>query len=46
VILIKIKIAKIIDVCHGPSFSMRFKTYTVELSREILESSEKLLSAL
>jgi hypothetical protein len=45
VILIKIKIAKIIDVCHGPSFSMRFKTYTVELSREILESSEKILFA-
>jgi len=44
-IKIKIKVFEIIDVSHGPSFWIKFKTYPVELSRGILESSEKLLFA-
>jgi len=44
-IKIKIKVVEIEDASHSPSFCIKFKTYPVELSREILESSEKLLFA-
>jgi hypothetical protein len=45
-IKIKIKIAEIIDVCHGPSFSIKFKTYPVELSSKIYEISGKFQKSL
>ena len=49
-IKIKIKVVEIEDTSHTPSLCIEFKTYPVELSREILESeilesSEKLLFA-
>jgi len=44
-IKIKIKIVEIDHASHRPYFHIAFKTYPVELSRGILESSEKLLFA-
>jgi len=38
-IKIKIKIVEIGDASHRLSFWIEFKTYPIELSREILESS-------
>jgi len=42
---IKIKVEEIVNASHRPSYWIEFKTYLVELSRRILESSEKLLFA-
>ena len=44
-IKIKIKVEEIVNASHRPSYFLKFKPYPVELSREILESSEKLLFA-